>query len=66
MPNRVFTGYNVLVDGELCRAAVIVDITTGKIVDIRSGVHERQDFPDIDDNDWIDAGERYILPGLVE
>lgn len=65
---RVFTGSNVLLAGQTNPqpATIVVDITTGKITDIQSGRRARQDFPATEVTHWLDAGERLILPGLVE
>ncbi|EJF58144.1 allantoinase [Dichomitus squalens LYAD-421 SS1] len=64
---RVFTGYNVVLsDGQPQPATLIVDLTTGKIVDILGRVSARTDFPDVGDADWIDAGGKFILPGIVD
>lgn len=65
---RVFTGQNVFVDGVLKPATVVVDLNSGKIADIIHAhrAHDPVDFPDVDDAHWIDAGDKYIIPGLVE
>ena len=64
---RVFTGRNVVLsDGQPQPATVIVDAAAGRIVDILGTASARSDFPDIGDADWIDAGDKYILPGIVE
>ena len=64
---RVFTGHNVVLsDGQPHPATLIADVATGRIVDIFGRVSARTDFPDIGDADWIDAGNKYILPGIVE
>ena len=64
---RVFTGRNVVLsDGQPHAATVIADVNTGKIVEIIDRVSNRTDFPDIGDAEWMDAGDKYILPGLVE
>ena len=64
---RVFTGRNVVLsDGTPRPATVIVDTNTGKITDILDGTAARADFADIGDADWIDAGDKHILPGIVE
>ncbi|KAI0366095.1 allantoinase [Pilatotrama ljubarskyi] len=69
-PNRlrVFVGRNVVLgDGQPRPATVVADANTGKIVDILDGVTPHQSFPDaVDDDGWLDAGDKYILPGLVD
>lgn len=44
-------------------ATIIVDTTTGKIADIQLGVHLGDDDQDVQQ---INAGDNFILPGLVE
>ncbi|OBZ77385.1 Allantoinase [Grifola frondosa] len=62
---RVFVGKNVVLDcGHPRPATIIVDIRTGKITDVEGDVCQRHDFPGIDDADWIDAGDSFILPGI--
>ncbi|KAI0646715.1 allantoinase [Trametes meyenii] len=64
---RAFLSRNVLLtDGQPRPATVIVDDSTGTIVDIIGTLVPRSSFPDIDDADWIDAGHSYLLPGLVD
>ncbi|KAI0654832.1 allantoinase [Cubamyces menziesii] len=64
---RVFTSRHVVLgDGQPRPATVIADVTTGKIVDILDGVSPRSSFSEVGDADWIDAGDKYILPGLVD
>ncbi|OSD02548.1 allantoinase [Trametes coccinea BRFM310] len=64
---RVFVGRNVVLsDGQPRPATVIVDVSTGKIVDILNGISSRSSFAEVDDADWIDAGDKYILPGIVD
>ena len=68
MPNkRVFTSRNVVLsDGRPRPATLIVDVDTGKITDILDRTSARTDFPDVGDADWFDAGDRHLLPGIVE
>lgn len=49
-------------------ATLIIDISTGKIVTVRHGHITRHDFPRLggDHVHWIDAGDKIVLPGLVE
>ncbi|KAI0747201.1 allantoinase [Daedaleopsis nitida] len=65
---RVFTSRNVVRDGTRPPrpATVIADTATGKILDILDALPSRIDFPDVPDADWIDAGDKYILPGIVD
>src|SRR6266446_1953138 len=72
--SRVYTGNNVLLPGSQVPqpATVLVSTKTGKILDVREGRHVRADFADMiasgdsDDGRWIDVGDKYLLPGLVE
>ena len=64
---RVFTGRNVVLgDGQPQPATVIVDVTEGKILDVLNTVSVRSDLPGVRDVDWIDVGDKYLLPGIVE
>jgi alpha-D-ribose 1-methylphosphonate 5-triphosphate diphosphatase PhnM len=61
----VFTGTNVVLPGREnpTPGTIRVDIQSGKIIDVTEGKRTSQDFPD---SDFIDVGDKYILPGLVE
>ncbi|PIL28242.1 hypothetical protein GSI_09654 [Ganoderma sinense ZZ0214-1] len=64
---RVFTGRNVVLgDGQPQTATVIVDVTEGKILDVLNTVSVRSDLPEVRDDDWIDVGDKYLLPGIVD
>ena len=71
---RAYAGNNVLLPGSQVPrpATVLVSTKTGKIIDVREGRHVRADYPDYpeiagdDDSSWVDVGDKYILPGLVE
>ncbi|CAL1708368.1 unnamed protein product [Somion occarium] len=43
-----------------------VDSMTGKITDIRQGLTSKDEYPSLDEGDWIDVEDRLILPGLVD
>lgn len=64
----VFTSNNVLLAGsDSCKpATIVVDRVAGKIVEVKETRSRRVDFPDITDDSWVDAGEKWVLPGLVE
>lgn len=64
----VFTSNNVLLAGSnSCKpATIIADRVTGKIVEVKETRSTRADFTDVTDDSWVDAGEKWILPGLVE
>jgi hypothetical protein len=71
---RVYTGNNVLLPGSQVPrpATVVVSAKTGKIIDVREGRYARADYANLvgdnsDDQDrWVDVGNKYLLPGLVE
>ena len=64
---RIFTGRHVVLpDGVPRPATLVVDAASGTIADVREGAAARADFPDVADADWVDAGELYVLPGVVE
>lgn len=62
------TGQNVLLPGfNVPRPATIkIDVGTGKITDILDIYLTRSGLSADKDATWLDAGEKYILPGLVE
>ncbi|KAL5508619.1 DAL1 [Sanghuangporus vaninii] len=64
----VFTSNNVLFPGsDLCKpGTIVVDKSTGKIVEIRATHSSHADFPVIPDDSWIDTEDKWILPGLVD
>ncbi|RPD55615.1 allantoinase [Lentinus tigrinus ALCF2SS1-7] len=63
----VFTGRNVVLGGGQPRpATVIADVESGKIIDVLDKVSSRAEFPDVGDAHWTDAGNHYILPGIVD
>ncbi|KAJ3575130.1 hypothetical protein NP233_g1309 [Leucocoprinus birnbaumii] len=51
-------------------ATIIIDTLSGKIKDIRPGKHSRSDLtphlPPDSEITWIDAGNKFVLPGLVD
>lgn len=61
----VVTGRNVLLPGsdQPQPATITVNIETGKITDIQTVYAERSPGGDAT---FIDAGEKFVLPGLVE
>ena len=68
---RFYTGNNVLYPGSQVPrlATILVSTSAGKIVDVREGRHARAEYADLagdDDDRWIDVGDKYLLPGLVE
>jgi hypothetical protein len=71
---RVYTGNNVLLPGSQVPrpATILVSAKTGKIIDVREGRHAKTDYANLvgdgfDDHDrWVDIGDKYLLPGLVE
>lgn len=62
------TSRNVLLPGDLVPqpATITIDTSTGKIVDIHPGLQLNRESPDDVDVAWIDAGEKFVLPGLIE
>ncbi len=65
---KVFTGSNVVLPGQShgVPATIVANVDTGKITEIHTGLRARQEFPTVVDSDWLDAGDKLILPGLVE
>jgi len=47
-------------------ATLVIDKVSGKIVDIKPGVHHRDSLGLADDVEYIDAGRLTVIPGLVE
>lgn len=64
---HIFRGQRVMLPGrdEPVPASIEVDIETGKIVAIHEGEYHRSNTA-VDDNNWTDAAENVIIPGLVE
>lgn len=62
------TGNNVLLPGsDLPQPATLkIDVGSGKITDIQRKHVIGSNFSSELAIKWIDAGDRYILPGLVE
>ena len=67
---QVYVGNNVLLPGSPVPrpATVLISTKTGKIIDVREGRHVRADYADIadDDSHWVDVGDKYLFPGLIE
>ena len=72
MPSRrIFTGQHVFLDGALQPATLLVDLDSGKIERVLHAYYSRladrrMAFTGVDDADWVDSGDKYIIPGLVE
>lgn len=67
MANKLIcTGRNVLYAGAAVPqpATIIIDMETGKITEILPTYQSRQ-FQE-DGITWIDAGNKVVLPGLIE
>ncbi|KAH9932397.1 allantoinase [Fomitopsis serialis] len=47
-------------------ATVVVDAAAGKITEVHDDVRDQASFPDVEHANWIDAGDKCILPGLVD
>ena len=64
----IFISNNVLLLGkdQPKPATIVVDNNTGKIVEVKESRATREEYPDVTDEHWIDAGDKMILPGLVE
>ncbi|KAF8658321.1 hypothetical protein AX16_002089 [Volvariella volvacea WC 439] len=62
-----FTGSNVLLSGSenLQPATILVDQHTGKIISVHQG-HRNAGAVPSGEIAWIDAGDKYLLPGLVD
>ncbi|KAI0074781.1 allantoinase [Panus rudis PR-1116 ss-1] len=65
---RIFTGRNVLLPGSSTPvpALIKVDKSTGRIVEVQRGAVDKSHYPNVQDEDWIDAGDSYLLPGQVD
>jgi hypothetical protein len=46
-------------------ATIIIERSTGKIIDVRRNQVSREQLP-FESVEWIDAGDKIVLPGLVE
>ncbi len=67
MPTLVLTSRNVLLPTheEPVPATILADPATGKIISIEDSYTPKSKWPS-ESYDYIDAGDLYILPGLVE
>lgn len=67
MPTLVLTSQNVLLPShqEPVPATIQADPTSGKIISIEQGHTSKSQWPS-DTYDFVDAGDLYILPGLVD
>jgi allantoinase len=67
MAYRVFTGRNVLLPDvdEPIPATILVN-EHGEITDVLSSTCLKSDYPHVSGDRFVDAGEKYLLPGLVE
>ncbi|KAF9029014.1 allantoinase [Hymenopellis radicata] len=45
-------------------ASITIDLASGKIIDVICAKLSKSSFPE--DVHWIDAGDQYVLPGLVD
>lgn len=64
----VFTSDNVVLSeyDTPVPATIEVNRETGKIIRVLLGRSTRYDYRSLSDDEWIDAGSLYLLPGLVE
>lgn len=65
----ICSGSNVLLPGNdhPIPASIIVEKSSGKIVEVREGLHTHDNLElDFKNAEWIDAGTNVVLPGLVE
>ncbi|KAI0275320.1 allantoinase [Gloeopeniophorella convolvens] len=65
---RIYVGDNVLLPGspEPQPATVLISIRSGKITKVYDKLVARAEYPGIADDNWIDLGNKYLLPGLVD
>jgi cytosine/adenosine deaminase-related metal-dependent hydrolase len=62
--SRVFAGSHVLIHGADGPSPATIEVdASGKITAVHAGKRPRTDFADVD---YVDAGDLWILPGLVE
>ena len=64
----VFISENVYLSElrDLSPATIIVNLETGKVIEILTRCVSRAEYKDVPDERWIDVGSDFILPGLVE
>ncbi|KAI0308317.1 allantoinase [Multifurca ochricompacta] len=68
LDTRAYTGNRVLLPSSQVPqpATILVSAKTGKITRVYEERHVRTSFPDIADGHWVDTGDKYLLPGLVD
>ncbi|TFK21957.1 allantoinase [Coprinopsis marcescibilis] len=47
-------------------ATIVIDKSTGRIIDVQQKFSTRKDFSNPQISSWIDAGDLVVLPGLVD
>jgi allantoinase len=64
----VYTGSKVLLPDSdtLQPATIVIDLATGKILNIYHAQIAQHDMQLPEDTTWLDAQDKVILPGLVE
>ena|SRR5882762_3113662 len=64
----VFVGNHVLLPGSESPIPATIEVSklTGKITGIHGQRRGKDSYPNVDFAHWVDAGEQFILPGLVE
>lgn len=66
--SRIISGNKVLLpdQDQPQPATIVLDPSTGKIVNILTKASVKADFPDVAAEDWIDAADNIVMPGIVE
>lgn len=64
----VLTGNHIVLPGHESPQAATIEVSpeSGKITAVHLERRERDTYPSVDAASWIDAGDKFILPGLVE
>lgn len=62
----VFTASNVLFPEGSSPGTIEVDDATGKILACHRERATRSNYPHLSEDEWFDAGDKWILPGVVE
>jgi allantoinase len=64
---RVFVGSHVLLAGASDPAPGTIEVAAdGTILNTHTSLRPCSDYPSLKAEDYIDAGDRWILPGIVE
>lgn len=68
MPIKIFTGKAVLVSSSAPPRPATIEVykPSGRVITVHNEWRSKASYPHVPAEDYVDAGELYLLPGLVE